>query len=71
MSAEEHREGQPAPRFLTSREVAAVMRTTTQTICRWRRRGSGPMYIRVNGQCLYEIGAVEEFLRARQCAGLQ
>jgi hypothetical protein len=72
MSAEQPRErSAPPPRFLNSREVAQIMRTTTQTISRWLRQGCGPMYMRIGGRCLYEAGAVEEFLRVRQCAGEQ
>ncbi len=58
-------------RFLTTSELAAVLRLQPQSIARWRREHKGPLFVRVRGHCLYEADEVERFLRLRMEYGEQ
>jgi predicted DNA-binding transcriptional regulator AlpA len=59
-------EEQAAPRFLTTREVAELLRVKVETVKRWRREGCGPRYIeRRRNSVVYEASSIEEFLRSR------
>lgn len=51
------------PRLYTVAEAAEVLRTTTNTVNDWRKRGTGPAYVRVGGRrILYTEDALLAFL---------
>ena len=59
-------EEQSAPRFLTTREVAALLRVKPETIKRWRREGCGPRYVVRNiNSVVYPVEGIDEFVRSR------
>jgi Helix-turn-helix domain len=68
---EEQHEPERVKRFLTTRELAAVLRLQPQSIARWRREHKGRLFVRVRGHCLYEADEVERFLRLRMERGEQ
>ena len=39
---------------LTTAEVAAFLKVTTQTLARWRVDGCGPIYSKLNGKVIYQ-----------------
>lgn len=56
-----------APKFLTTREVAARYRTGPSTVRYWRRIGYGPHGVRVGRQVLY---SEDELIRFEAGLGL-
>jgi hypothetical protein len=66
------RAGHAAPQFLTSAELAELLRVQPQTIRRWRREGPGPAYIkRAINRILYPTWAIDEWMRTRTRYGEQ
>jgi excisionase family DNA binding protein len=49
--------------FLTDEETAELLRNTTSTLRRWRRKGLGPRWHRVGRKVLYRPSDVERWLR--------
>jgi predicted DNA-binding transcriptional regulator AlpA len=58
------------PRYLTTAEVAALCRTSPETIRFWRYVGKGPQSFKVGRKVLYEAAAVEAWLTEAQQAAL-
>jgi hypothetical protein len=56
------------PRYLTTAEVAALFRTSPETIRFWRYVGKGPQSFKVGRRVLYDVAVVEEYLAAQQNA---
>lgn len=54
------------PRFYTTEEVAELCRTSPATVRYWRHVGSGPPSFKLGRRVLYEINALEEWLREAQ-----
>ena len=53
------------PRFLTTAEVAEIVRVTPSTVRYWRHRGTGPDGERVGKKVLYPREAVDAWLSAK------
>jgi hypothetical protein len=53
--------------LLTSKEAAVYLRIAENTLRRWRCRGVGPKYIRINGRILYRRRDLERFLDLNEC----
>jgi hypothetical protein len=56
------------PRYMTTAEVAALFRTSPETLRFWRYVGKGPQYFKVGRRVLYDVTVVEEYLAAHQNA---
>jgi Helix-turn-helix domain len=54
------------PRYLTTAEVAALCRTSPETVRFWRYVGKGPQWFKVGRKVLYDATVVEEWLRDAQ-----
>jgi excisionase family DNA binding protein len=54
------------PRYLTTAEVAALCRTSPETIRFWRYVGKGPASFKVGRKVLYDADAVEAWLKEAQ-----
>jgi excisionase family DNA binding protein len=52
--------------FLTTEEVAAILKVPVATIRKWRNDGSGPAGFRVGKYVRYRRTAVEEFIADRE-----
>lgn len=56
-------------------EAAAWLRLDPQTLMRWRRLGTGPVYSKLGGRVVYSISALRGFMkryeRASTTAGRQ
>jgi excisionase family DNA binding protein len=51
-------------RYMTTKEVCALLRTSAKTLQRWRKaRKIG--YVRLGGKFLYHRTAIEKFIAAR------
>jgi len=53
-------------RYLTTKETAELMRTTTGVLANMRMRGEGPRYIKLDRKCLYDLRDVESWLDRRR-----
>ena len=53
------------PTFLTTREVAQVLRKSPGTIENWRYTQSGPAYVKINGAIRYTPEAIRDYLDAK------
>lgn len=52
--------------FLTTEEAAELLRVTTRSLQRMRKRGSGPLFIQLTpGQILYRRADIESWLELR------
>jgi predicted DNA-binding transcriptional regulator AlpA len=56
------------PRYLTTAEVAALCRTSPETIRFWRYVGKGPQSFKVGRKVLYDSAGVEAWLTEAQQA---
>ncbi|RAL31168.1 helix-turn-helix transcriptional regulator [Rhodococcus sp. AQ5-07] len=52
---------------MTSRDLAARLKVTVETLCRWRARGIGPRYHRFDRSVRYAPQDVDDWL-AEQAA---
>lgn len=59
---------EPAPEYLTTAELARLLRKEPATIRQMRHRGSGPRGTRVGRDVLYDRGAVDAWLKAKSAA---
>jgi predicted site-specific integrase-resolvase len=50
-------------RHLTSKELGRRWNMSFRSLERWRVRGKGPPYIRINGRCRYRLEDIEAFER--------
>lgn len=57
-----------ASRFMTTKEVAALIRKKPEAVRQMRRRGTGPKGTRIGRDVLYARTAVEAWLAAREAA---
>lgn len=49
-------------KYLKAREAARYLRCSVRTLARLRAEGTGPRFIRLGGQILYSIDALEEWI---------
>jgi predicted site-specific integrase-resolvase len=49
--------------LLTTKEVAKILRYTTQTLYHWRKKGIGPTYHKFQRKYLYEKEGLENFIQ--------
>jgi predicted DNA-binding transcriptional regulator AlpA len=54
--------GAEAVRYLTTAEVAALCRTSPETVRYWRHVGSGPESFKLGRKVLYPVAGVEAWL---------
>jgi predicted DNA-binding transcriptional regulator AlpA len=57
------------PRYLTTAEVAALCRTSPETVRFWRYVGKGPTSFKLGRKVLYDADAVEQWLTEAQQSG--
>lgn len=57
------------PRYMTTAEVAALCRTSPETIRFWRYVGKGPAWVKLGRKVLYDTEAVETWLTEAQQDG--
>lgn len=57
------------PRFITTHEVAELLRTSPETVRYWRHIGTGPRSLKVGRRVLYAVEDVEAWLAAARKAG--
>ncbi len=50
--------------YLTTEDVADLLRTTAETVRYWRHIGKGPASFKVGRRVLYDVGDVEAFIAA-------
>jgi len=50
------------PKYLTTEEVAELLRAPAETVRYWRHIGKGPISFRVGRRVLYDIADVERFV---------
>jgi excisionase family DNA binding protein len=53
-------------RLLTPKEAADHLRVSETTLRRWRRENTGPPYVRMGRVYRYRLGALIEWLRAKE-----
>lgn len=49
-------------RYLTTNEVAALCRTSPETLRYWRNMGRGPSWFKIGRRVLYEADEVQEWI---------
>jgi hypothetical protein len=53
----------PVERLLTTRQVAAILNVSIETVRKWRRRGIGPMFLKLDsGAVRYRLEEVQKYL---------
>jgi excisionase family DNA binding protein len=52
--------------YMTTAELADMMRTTTNTVHYWRASGTGPRALKVGKRVLYDVADVDEWIAARK-----
>lgn len=57
------------PDYLTVQEVAALLRTSAETVRYWRHIGKGPTSFKVGRRVLFERAEVERFIEEARSAG--
>lgn len=50
-----------------SKEAAVYLRVSEDTLRRWRSKGLGPRYIKINGRIPYRRRDLERFLDLNEC----
>lgn len=60
---------QTVTKFLTTAEVAELLRTPLETVRFWRHIGKGPASFKVGRRVLYEVADVEAFIAAAKASG--
>lgn len=59
------------PEFMTTKEVADLLRTSPETVRYWRHIGKGPKSFKVGRRVLYAREDVEAYLKAaREAASI-
>lgn len=58
-----------APEYMTTEEVADLLRTATETVRYWRHIGTGPRSFKIGRRVLYARADVEAFIEAARDAG--
>lgn len=58
-----------APQYLTTAEVASVLRNSPETVRWWRHAGAGPAWFKVGRRVLYDRADVEAFIAAARDGG--
>ena len=53
--------------LMVNKEAAVYLRISADTLRRWRSKGSGPRYIKINGRILYRRRDLERFLDLNEC----
>jgi hypothetical protein len=61
----EHFVAMPDHTYLTSKQTAAYLNITTQTLTNWRHKRKGPTYEGQGRFIRYRLGALKEFMSAR------
>lgn len=51
--------------FINTIEVAAMLRTTPETVRYWRHMGTGPKSFKIGRRVLYNMSDVDEWMRAK------
>lgn len=54
--------------FMTTEEVAALLRTSPSTLRHWRRSGYGPSYIKLGRHVLYVAESLDAWLMTLKAA---
>ncbi|GAA1146846.1 helix-turn-helix domain-containing protein [Nesterenkonia lutea] len=54
---------------LNTRQTSETLGVTVQTLAKWRCRGEGPPFSKVNSMILYRIESLDQFLREREQGG--
>jgi len=57
------------PKYLTTDEMAELLRTSAETVRYWRHIGKGPKSFKVGRRVLYAAEDVEAFVREARKAG--
>lgn len=57
------------PRYLTTAEVAAMVRAPVETVRFWRHVGKGPASFKLGRRVLYDPADVEEWIAAARAGG--
>jgi len=57
------------PRFMTTSEVAELLRMPTESVRFWRHSGKGPASFKVGRRVLYAVEDVEAFVAAAKASG--
>ena len=53
----------PAERLLTTRQVAAILNVKVGTLKKWRQRGLGPPFLKLDsGVVRYRLDAIQKYL---------
>ncbi|HEY8125385.1 MAG TPA: helix-turn-helix domain-containing protein [Methylocystis sp.] len=52
--------------LLTSKEVAARLRVSPQTLAKWRVNGEGPTFLKVGFRVFYDEAVVADWLAKRE-----
>lgn len=52
--------------FLTEEQLTSLTKTTPKTVEDWRKRGTGPAYIRIGNAYFYELPDIVEFMKAQK-----
>lgn len=58
------------PDYLTTTEVAALLRTSPETVRYWRHVGKGPESFKIGRRVLYARQSVESYIEAAQRAAV-
>ncbi len=57
------------PKYLTTTEVAELLRAPAETVRFWRHTGKGPRSFKIGRRVLYDIRDVEEYVERARTAG--
>jgi predicted DNA-binding transcriptional regulator AlpA len=55
--------------FLTDRQLALLLSVSLPTVRKWRIRGVGPHYKKLEGSCRYSMADVESWIASRTTGG--
>jgi len=53
------------PALLKPEEVALRLAISPDTLAKWRYRGKGPAYVKLNRTVRYPVDALEEYIQSR------
>jgi excisionase family DNA binding protein len=57
------------PRFMTTDEVADLLRTSVETVRYWRHIGKGPKSFKLGRRVLYAVEDIEAFITQARVEG--